>query len=134
MPELDPKLSFDSFVVGPANRLASAAARRASETPGKSYNPLFLYSEPGLGKTHILTAVAHRAQEVDGSLKVEYMALEEYLEKHGAPERVLLIHSYDVWHRWPARTLFALPARSLRRRCWCWPMWGPIAKAAGCTR
>jgi chromosomal replication initiation ATPase DnaA len=81
MPELDPKLTFDSFVVGPANRLASAAARRASETPGKSYNPLFLYSEPGLGKTHILTAVAHRAMAVDASLKVEYMALEEYLEK-----------------------------------------------------
>lgn len=81
MPELDPKLTFDSFVVGPANRLASAAARRASETPGKSYNPLFLYSEPGLGKTHILTAVAHRAMTVDASLKVEYMALEEYLEK-----------------------------------------------------
>jgi len=81
MPELDPKLTFDSFVVGPANRLASAAARRAAETPGKSYNPLFLYSAPGLGKTHILTAIAHRSQAANAELKVEYMALEEYLDK-----------------------------------------------------
>jgi chromosomal replication initiation ATPase DnaA len=81
MPDLDPKLTFDSFVVGPANRLASAAARRAAETPGKSYNPLFLYSAPGLGKTHILTAIAHRSQSVNEALEVEYMALEEYLDK-----------------------------------------------------
>jgi chromosomal replication initiator protein len=44
MTDLDPKLTFDSFVVGPANRLASAAARRAADSPGTSYNPLFLYS------------------------------------------------------------------------------------------
>lgn len=77
MSELDPKLTFESFVVGPANRLASAAARRAAESPGTSYNPLFLYSKPGLGKTHILTAIAHRAE----SDRVEYMALEEYLDR-----------------------------------------------------
>jgi len=78
MSELDPKLTFDSFVVGPANRLASAAARRAAESPGTSYNPLFLYSSPGLGKTHILTAIAHKS---DKGLSVEYMALEQYLER-----------------------------------------------------
>lgn len=78
MSELDPKLTFDSFVVGPANRLASAAARRAAESPGTSYNPLFLYSPPGLGKTHILTAIAHKSE---AGLQVEYMALEQYLER-----------------------------------------------------
>lgn len=78
MSDLDPKLTFDSFVVGPANRLASAAARRAAESPGTSYNPLFLYSRPGLGKTHILTAIAHKS---DPGLAVEYMALEQYLER-----------------------------------------------------
>lgn len=77
MSELDPKLTFDSFVVGPSNRLASAAARRAAESPGTSYNPLFLYSKPGLGKTHILTAIAHKS----GAESVEYMALEEYLDR-----------------------------------------------------
>jgi len=78
--DLDPKLTFDSFVVGPANRLASAAARRAAESPGTSYNPLFLYSSPGLGKTHILSAIAHQSVKSNTG-KVEYMALEEYLEK-----------------------------------------------------
>ncbi len=81
MSELDPKLTFDSFVVGPANRLASAAARRAAESPGTSYNPLFLYSAPGLGKTHILTAIAHKSRVGDGKLDVRYMALEEYLDQ-----------------------------------------------------
>ena len=63
MSELDPRLTFASFVVGPSNRLASAAAKRAAESPGTSYNPLFLYSEPGLGKTHILTAIAHKSAQ-----------------------------------------------------------------------
>jgi chromosomal replication initiation ATPase DnaA len=81
MSELDPRLTFASFVVGPSNRLASAAARRAAESPGTSYNPLYLYSSPGLGKTHILTAIAHRCSEVGDSLRVEYMALEEYLDR-----------------------------------------------------
>jgi chromosomal replication initiator protein len=80
MSDLDPKLTFDSFVVGPANRLASAAARRAADSPGTSYNPLFLYSAPGLGKTHILTAIAHQSGKARAG-KVEYMALEEYLER-----------------------------------------------------
>lgn len=79
MSDLDPKLTFESFVVGPANRLASAAARRAADSPGTSYNPLFLYSASGLGKTHILNAIAHQARKTKGS-KVEYMPLEEYLE------------------------------------------------------
>jgi chromosomal replication initiation ATPase DnaA len=81
MSELDPKLTFASFVVGPANRLASAAARRAAESPGTSYNPLFLYSAPGLGKTHILTAIAHKSEEGGKQRRVEYMALEEYLDR-----------------------------------------------------
>jgi chromosomal replication initiation ATPase DnaA len=81
MSDLDPKLTFDSFVVGPASRLASAAARRAAESPGTSYNPLFLYSEPGLGKTHLLTAIAHKAKGSGEAQQVEYMALEEFLDK-----------------------------------------------------
>ncbi|MGE0160145.1 MAG: DnaA/Hda family protein [Gemmatimonadales bacterium] len=90
MTDLDPKLTFESFVVGPANRLASAAARRAAESPGTSYNPLFLYSAPGLGKTHILSAIAHHSQKAKAG-KVEYMALEVYLEK--------LESSLQVGHR-----------------------------------
>ncbi len=81
MTDLDPRLTFDSFVVGPANRLASAAARRAADSPGTSYNPLFVYSASGLGKSHILTAIAHQARKAAGDRKVEYMALEGYLEE-----------------------------------------------------
>jgi len=80
MTDLDPKLTFDSFVVGPANRLASAAARRAADSPGTSYNPLFVYSASGLGKSHILIAVGHQALKVDPGRRIEYMALEGYLE------------------------------------------------------
>ena len=80
MTDLDPKFTFDSFVIGPANRLASAAARRAADSPGTSYNPLFLYSAPGLGKSHILHAVAHQSGKADASRKVEYQSLESYLE------------------------------------------------------
>jgi chromosomal replication initiation ATPase DnaA len=81
MADFDPRLTFDSFVVGPANRLASAAARRAADSPGRSYNPLFIYSASGLGKTHILAAVAHQATRANGERKVLYLAVESYLEE-----------------------------------------------------
>ena len=80
MAELDPNFTFENFVVGPANRLASAAARRAAESPGTSYNPLFLYSPSGLGKTHILGAIANQVQRGEGEGKVRYQTLERYLE------------------------------------------------------
>ena len=62
--DLDPRMTFETFVVGPANRLAAAAARRAADSPGTSYNPLFIYSPSGLGKSHILSAIAHHASRV----------------------------------------------------------------------
>ena len=79
MSDLDPKLTFESFVVGPANRLASAAARRAAESPGTSYNPLFLYSSPGLGKTHILMAIAHHSAKGEAKT-VEYHRVQYDIE------------------------------------------------------
>ena len=81
MTDLDARLTFDSFVVGPANRLATAAAKRAAESPGTSYNPLFVYSASGLGKTHILVAIAHQANKSDRVGAVQYMGLEHYLEE-----------------------------------------------------
>ena len=80
MAELDPKLTFESFVVGPANRLANAAARRAADSPGRGYNPLFIYSPSGMGKTHILGAIAHAASRANGR-KVLYLASDSYLEE-----------------------------------------------------
>ncbi|MEX2528335.1 MAG: DnaA/Hda family protein [Gemmatimonadota bacterium] len=77
--ELDPRLTFDTFVVGPANRLAAAAARRAAESPGTSYNPLFVYSASGLGKSHILHAIAHHSARIHPQHRVVYQPLEGYL-------------------------------------------------------
>ncbi len=62
--DLDPRFTFDSFVVGPANRLAAAAARKVAESPGVVYNPLLIYSGSGLGKTHLLGAIGRRAEEL----------------------------------------------------------------------
>ncbi len=58
---LNPRYTFDTFVVGEGNRLACSAAQTAALRPGRSYNPLFLYGEPGTGKTHLLHALGHRA-------------------------------------------------------------------------
>jgi chromosomal replication initiator protein len=79
MADLDPRFTFDNFVVGPANRLASAAARRAAENPGTSYNPLFIYSASGLGKTHILGAIASQVGKNHPEKTVAYQTLEGFL-------------------------------------------------------
>ena len=74
--QLDPRMTFDTFVVGPGNRLASAAARRAADSPAASYNPLFLYSASGLGKSHILNAMAHHSERLNPDARVLYQTLE----------------------------------------------------------
>ena len=79
--DLDPKFTFDSFVVGPANRLAAAAARRVSDAPGTSYNPLFIYSSSGLGKSHILNSIAHYAARVHPGFGVVYVTVESFLNE-----------------------------------------------------
>lgn len=68
----DPSCSFDTFVVGPENRMAAAAARRAAESPGTSYNPLFLYGAAGVGKSHLLKAVGDLALSVRPDLRVVF--------------------------------------------------------------
>ncbi|MEW5928508.1 MAG: DnaA/Hda family protein [Gemmatimonadota bacterium] len=77
---LDPRLTFEGFVVGPSNRLAAAAARRAAESPGTSYNPLVVYGGPGMGKTHLLNAVGHLARSVRPELRVAYRTIEEVVD------------------------------------------------------
>jgi chromosomal replication initiation ATPase DnaA len=78
--ELPPQFRFEELVVGASNRLAVTAARAVAESPGSVYNPLFLYSRPGLGKTHLLAAVGHAARAIDGRLAVEYLTLDEFVE------------------------------------------------------
>jgi len=77
---LNPKYSFDTFVVGAANRLAVTAGRTVAESPGAAYNPLFIYSGSGLGKTHLLMAVGHAAKKAAPKLNIEYLTLDEYVE------------------------------------------------------
>jgi chromosomal replication initiator protein len=78
--ELDFHLTFDSYIVGTANRLATAAARRVAEAPGTAYNPLFLYGASGLGKTHLLTAIGNHIACVHPGLHVVYDTLEHLME------------------------------------------------------
>jgi chromosomal replication initiation ATPase DnaA len=78
--DLDPRFTFDSYVVGSANRLAAAAARRVAETPGTAYNPLFLYSASGLGKTHLLTSLGHHVRRLHPELGVTYDTLQNVAE------------------------------------------------------
>lgn len=79
--ELDPKLVFDRFIIGPANRLAATAARRTAESPGASYNPLVICGPPGLGKTHLLSAIGHLARAVEPELYVHYETVESFVDR-----------------------------------------------------
>ncbi len=77
---LNPRFTFDTFVVGAANRLAVTAGRTVAENPGSAYNPLFIYSGSGLGKTHVLMAIGHAAKTLAPQLNIEYLTLDEYVE------------------------------------------------------
>ena len=77
---LKPSFNFDSFVVGPSNRLAQAAATKVAESPGTVYNPLYIYSEVGLGKTHLLHAIGHNL--VARGLKVMYVTSERFTNEY----------------------------------------------------
>ncbi|MFI5208143.1 MAG: DnaA ATPase domain-containing protein [Gemmatimonadales bacterium] len=81
--DLNPRLQFDAFVVGPSNRLAFTAAQAVAQTPGQAYNPLFLYGRSGLGKTHLLQAVGFASQQ-QGNLTVRYLTLEEFVGQYHA--------------------------------------------------
>ena len=77
---LNPRFTFETFVVGAANRLAVTAGRTVAENPGSAYNPLFIYSGSGLGKTHVLMAIGHAAKTIASQLNIEYLTLDEYVE------------------------------------------------------
>ncbi len=75
---LNPKYTFDTFVTGASNRFANAAAVAVAEAPAKAYNPLFIYGDSGLGKTHLLHAIGHYARNLYPHVKVRYVNSEEF--------------------------------------------------------
>ncbi len=76
--KLNEKYTFDTFVIGASNRFSHAAAVAVSEAPARAYNPLFVWGESGLGKTHLLHAVGHYAQRLFPGMRVRYVSTEEF--------------------------------------------------------
>jgi chromosomal replication initiator protein len=75
---LNPKYTFEQFVIGPGNRFAHAAALAVAELPGHSYNPFFLHGSPGIGKTHLLHAIGNYVDRFGSGLRVRYATIEEF--------------------------------------------------------
>ena len=78
---LNKTFTFDNFVVGSSNRMAQNAALLVSSNPGSNFNPLFIYSNPGLGKTHLLNAIGNYAKETNPSLKIRYITSKEFVDE-----------------------------------------------------
>src|SRR3989304_5886208 len=76
--KLNPKYTFDSFVIGPSNQFAHAATRAVAENPGTGYNPLFIYSGVGLGKTHLLNAIGNHIMAARPSYRILYVSSEQF--------------------------------------------------------
>ena len=76
--ELNPRYSFDQFIIGDGNRLAHAASLAVAELPGQAYNPLFLHGPPGLGKTHLLQAIGNYVHAFSGGATVRYATVEAF--------------------------------------------------------
>ncbi|MGQ9791243.1 MAG: chromosomal replication initiator protein DnaA [Armatimonadota bacterium] len=103
-PVLNPKYTFENFVVGNSNRLAQAGAMSVARAPGQSYNPLFIYGGAGLGKTHLMHAIGHYILQAHPRLRVAYLSGENFAQQYVAALREQRIDAFrqkyrnvDVW-------------------------------------
>ena len=78
---LNERYTFDTFVIGKSNELAAAAAHAVAEAPGKTYNPLFIYGATGLGKTHLMQAIAHAVIERNPETRVLFVGAEQFINE-----------------------------------------------------
>ncbi len=98
-PELNPSYTFERFVIGPGNRLAHGAALAVAEAPSEAYNPLFLHGPPGLGKTHLLAAVANYLHDNAPGLSVRYTTAESFTNEFVAALRSTGAEAFKARYR-----------------------------------
>ena len=96
---LNPKYTFDKFVVGSSNQFAHAASLGAADTPGKTYNPLFIYGGVGLGKTHLMHAIGHAIRQRDRHMRVSYVTSEKFMNELINAIRYDSTHSFREKYR-----------------------------------
>jgi chromosomal replication initiator protein len=98
-PELNPSYTFERFVIGPGNRLAHGAALAVAEAPSEAYNPLFLHGPPGLGKTHLLAAIANYLHDNAPGLSVRYTTAESFTNEFVAALRTTCAEAFKARYR-----------------------------------
>ena len=97
--ELNPSYTFDRFVIGAGNRMAHAAALAVAEAPSEAYNPLFLHGPPGLGKTHLLTAIANYLRTNAPGLSVRYATAEAFTNEFVTALRTTGVEAFKAHYR-----------------------------------
>ena len=95
----NPRYTFESFVVGNSNRFAHAAAMAVSERPARTYNPLFIYGDSGLGKTHLMHAIAQKLLKKDHNANVAYVSTESFVNEFIYSIRTQQAHAFKVRYR-----------------------------------